>query len=80
MKYDAIHFQHETVVYVPCYQKNPTNEKDGYPTFEYRLSEASSDQQLVASGMPDYILVLTGTFDAKTQPFDTDILKHNGRI
>lgn len=76
-KYESIHFTHETVVYVPCFQKNPQNEKDGYPTFEYSMAHATQDQQMAASMNPDYILILRGEFDAKTQPFDLEVVAHN---
>ena len=76
-RYDSIHFKHETIVYVPCYQKNPSTPSDGYPAFTYNLAEASSDEQVVASLNPDYILVLKGEFDAKTQPFDLEIKNYN---
>lgn len=72
--YKSIHFQHDVTIYVPCYQKNPKNENDGYPTFTYNLAEASSDEQLAASFEPDYILKLTGKFDAKTKPFKKDAI------
>lgn len=76
-KWDSKHFKHEVVVYVPCYQKNPKHEDDGHPTFEYNMEHATQDPQMAASMNPDYILVLKGEFDAKTQPFDFDIVEYN---
>lgn len=76
-KYEPIHYKHETVVFVPCYQKNPSINEVGSPTFTYNLAEASSDLQMVESMDPDYILVLRGEFDAMTQPYDLNIVKHN---
>lgn len=79
ISYESIHFDHEATYYVPCFQKNPTNEKDGYPAFEYSMANATSDQQMVTSMNPDYVLVLKGQFDAKTQPFDLEVRKYNYR-
>ena len=80
-KFESIHFEHDEVVYVPCYQVNPTlADPNKGPTFRYSLSEASHDEQMVASMNPDYILVLRGKFDAKTQPFDMDVLGHNWKV
>lgn len=78
MKKESVHFNHEEIIYVPCYQKNPTLDKphDG-PCFTYALSEASHDLQMVLSMKPDYVLTLKGTFDAKTQPYDLSIVEHN---
>lgn len=75
-KYESIHFEHEVYFYVPVYFKLPVDSSD-YPTFEYRLEEATSDEQMAWSFNPDYVLKLTGKFDAKTQPFDLEVYKYN---
>lgn len=75
-QFDSIHFEHDVTVYVPVYFTYPT-EKGGYPSFEYRLSEATQDEQMAWSFNPDYVLELNGKFDAKTQPFDLDVFKYN---
>lgn len=71
--YDSIHFLHDVVIYVPCYQVND----DGYPHFRYSLSDGTADQQMAYSMKPDYILVLKGKWDAKTQPFSGEIKEYN---
>lgn len=71
--YDSIHFNHETVVYVPCYQVND----DGYPHFTYSLADATADPQMAYAMKPDYVLVLKGQFDAKTQPYSEEIREYN---
>jgi hypothetical protein len=64
-----ITYEHPVTMYVPVYQKS--FDVDGSllsaPTFEYSLSEASTDQQLIASMNPDYILELRGYFNATTR-------------
>ena len=76
MKHESIHFNHEVVYYVPCYQTND----GGYPTFRYSMSEATEDIQMAQSFNPDYILELKGVFDAKTQPYDKTITDYNRGI
>lgn len=76
-KYKSIHFKHTVTVYIPCYIKYPDSEDENGPTFQYSYADGSCDQQLVASLNPDYILELSGVFDAKTQPYDLEILKYN---
>lgn len=83
-EYNSIHFTHEVVMYVPCYQINPgmvgrfnTTISTSYPSFEYSMGEASTDLSTVTLDNPDYILVLKGQFNAKTQPFDEKISEFN---
>lgn len=81
----STHFKHESIYYVPCFQKNRVYEgNDGQlhssSNFTYSLADATQDEQMAASMNPDYILVLKGEFDAKTQPFDVSTFKHNNRI
>lgn len=76
-KYESIHFKHDIVLYVPCFIMYPKKESDSYPTFHYSYADATTDEQRVWAMEPDYVLVLRGTFDAKTQPFDLEILKYN---
>lgn len=68
----TIHYQHEVVYYVPCFQKGKT--------FEYTMAHATIDEQLALSMEPDYVLVLTGKFDVKTQPYSEEIVKYNKGI
>jgi len=75
--YDSTHFEHDVVYYVPCFQKNPKDIKDGYPTFDYSLADATSDLQMAYTFEPDFILTLKGKFDAKTQPFSLEIVEYN---
>lgn len=79
-KKDPIHYKHETVVFVPCFQKNPEPGETGSPTFTYSLADATSDEQMAYSMNPDYVLVLKGEFDAKTQPYDLDVVRYNQGI
>ncbi len=74
--HEAILFNHKVVYYVPCYQTNPPDEP-GYPSFTYRMEEATSDEQMAWSMKPDYVLKLTGTFNAKTQPFSEEVYHFN---
>lgn len=76
---ESIHYKHDVEVYVPCFEIKPSNENES-PTFKYSMSDATSDPQMAASMNPDYILVLKGVFDAKTQPFDYEVLKHNKKV
>lgn len=57
-------FHHHIKVYVPVYQVGTT--------FQYSLVDGTQDQQMVASMAPDYILELTGEFDATTKDLDED--------
>ena len=57
---EPIHYKHDVTVYVPCYQKNNT--------FVYSLADADKDEQMVWAMKPDYVLVLTGIFDATSDP------------
>jgi hypothetical protein len=50
-------------MYVPCFLINTDTD---YPTFQYSMSDATTDPQLCASLNPDYILTLIGEFDAET--------------
>lgn len=79
------HFKHKSIFYIPCFQKNKIYEgADGQlhvtSAFEYRMEDATTDEQMAASMNPDYIFVVEGEFDAKTQPFDLETYKHNNRI
>lgn len=76
-KFDPLHYKHNVTVYVPCFQKNPTNDNDASPSFEYCLGDGSSDINEALSLKPDYVLVLKGEFNAMTQPFDLNIVRHN---
>lgn len=85
-KHESIHFTHETVYYVPCFQVNPgklsrvgnsSQVHTSYPSFEYSMSDATTDEQMAWSLNPDYVLKLVGKFDAKTQPFDESIDSFN---
>jgi hypothetical protein len=73
MNHEPIHYKHEVTVYVPCFETNEA----GYPSFNYSYADATSDEQMAWSMNPDYVLVLKGTFDAKTQPFSKEIVKYN---
>lgn len=70
---ESIHYQHEEIIYVPCYYSMDV----GYPGFSYSMADSSSDHDLVASMKPDYILVLKGKFDAKTQPYSEEVENYN---
>jgi hypothetical protein len=75
MKYDIheeVHFQHEVTYYVPYYLKTD----DGYPTFEYSMSEATTDEQMAWSFEPYGVFELKGTFDAKTPPLLDYLTEH----
>lgn len=73
---ESIHYTHDVVLYVPCfYSMTP-----GYPSFTQEMSMASEDLQMVYSLNPDYILVLTGKFDAKTQPYDKKVEEYNKQL
>lgn len=81
----STHFKHDEIFYVPCFQVNePYQDREGQwhvsSNFTYSLSDGSRDPQMAAAMKPDYILVLKGTFDAKTQPFDVEVFKHNNGI
>ncbi len=71
IKIKPLTYEHETIVYVPVFQKN--FEDDGTPmrtpTFTYNFEFATQDQQMAASFYPDYILELKGYFNATTKPF-----------
>lgn len=73
---ESIHYKHNVRVYVPCFEV--TNDV-GSKTFQYSYSEAGEDLELVLSSQPDYVLVLNGCFDAKTQPHDPEIVEYNQR-
>lgn len=66
-----IEYAHESIYYVPVFQKNFKQNGDPMftPSFTYDLSMASTDEQMAASFDPDYILELRGTFKATTKPF-----------
>lgn len=72
--YESIHFQHDVTMYVPVFLKTD----DGYPHFEYCMSDATSDEQMAWSYEPHYVLTLTGKFDAKTPPL-LDYLTEHGQ-
>lgn len=70
VKIQPITFEHPTVVYVPVYQVNfDENGMPVTPYFQYSLKDAHSDEQMVASMEPDYILELRGEFKATTKPY-----------
>lgn len=72
-KHDSIHYTHDVTMYVPCF----FSLEAGYPGFSYQMSHATCDEQLAWSMEPDYVLVLKGKFDAKTQPYDEKIREYN---
>jgi hypothetical protein len=69
IKRKNISFDHETIVYIPVFQKDFDENGNllDYSTFTYSMSDATQDQQLVASMNPDYILELKGHFTATTK-------------
>jgi len=71
MTKEPVHHKHSIKYYVPCYF-----EKDG-GGFVYRMEEATTDLQMALSFTPDYVLILTGEFDAKTQPYDPEVTEYN---
>lgn len=60
----SVRYKHSVRLYVPVFQVENT--------FEYSLTFASTDEQMVASMSPDYILELNGEFDATTKELDED--------
>lgn len=73
--FEPIHFKHDVKYYVPVWQKNPDGSRDdfpGYPTFSYSLSLATIDEQMAWSFNPDYVLELTGKFDATTKAWNRE--------
>lgn len=64
MNIKSITYDHSVTYYVPVYQKNDGN----YPTFTYSMADATQDEQMAWSMEPDYVLVLTGRFNATTKP------------
>lgn len=70
IKRAPIHYKHPTTVYIPVFQVDFDKEGNllSYPTFEYSLKDGSTDEQMALSFNPDYVLVLTGEFDATTKP------------
>lgn len=89
--FKEIHFKHEITYYVPCFIVNPGDitaslihgdprpVHEGYPTFSYEMGLATTDPQMAASYNPDYIMELTGIFDAKTKPwFSPDLYEKHG--
>jgi hypothetical protein len=83
VKRESLTYEHDVTVYIPVFQKdfNDDGTLMSSPTFEYRFTEADSDEQMVASLEPDYILELTGKFKATTKPLmvRADELKKNWR-
>ena len=78
-KYEPIHYKHTVKLYVPVFQKNPVNDNDSSPYFTYSYTDANEDINMVLQMKPDYVLVLTGDFDAITQPFDLNLVRHNNK-
>ena len=72
---ESIHYKHEVVYYVPCYEIKD----NGSPAFTYSMTDATTDEQFAWSMKPDYVLMLKGTFDAKTQPYDEQVKIYNTR-
>ena len=73
---EPIHYCHDVVYYVPCYQSND----EGSPAFIYSMADATQDEQMAWSVEPDYVLVLKGKFDAKTQPYSMEVFEYNRGI
>lgn len=71
--HESIHYTHEVTVYVPCFYTMEV----GYPGFTCDYSLATSDEQMALSMEPDYVLVLSGKFDAKTQPYLVEVEEYN---
>jgi hypothetical protein len=71
--YPSIHYTHDVTVYIPCFQSMDA----GYPSFTYSYGDATNDEQMAWSMKPDYVLTLTGKFDAKTQPYSKDVELYN---
>lgn len=69
VKRKPITYDHESVYYVPVFQKDFDEEGNltYSPTFVYSLLDATEDQQMAASFDPDYILELKGHFKATTK-------------
>lgn len=75
--YESIHFKDEVTYYVPVFFRNDET-FPGYPSFTYSMEDATTDEQMAWSFEPDYVLKLTGTFDAKTPPI-LDYLTNHGQ-
>lgn len=73
---ESIHYEHDVTIYVPCFYTMDA----GYPGFTCDYSLATSDEQLALSMEPDYVLVLNGKFDAKTQPYSKHVDDYNSGI
>jgi len=71
VKLKPVTFDHEVVYYVPVFQRNfrEDGSLEGYPTFQYGMDLATSDEQMAWSFDPDYVLELKGHFKATTKPF-----------
>ena len=74
--HEPIHHKFDVTVHVPCFQTN----EGGYPAFTFSYGDATDDEQMAWSMKPDYVLVLNGTFDAKTQAYSKDIENYNRGI
>ena len=74
--HESNHFKHEVVYYVPCYQINYQES----PAFTYHIGDATEDEEMAWALRPDYVLKLTGQFDAKTQPFSEEVREYNRGI
>ena len=70
---ESIHYNHDVVVYVPCYFSVDA----GYPSFRYSMADATGDEQMAWSMNPDYVLILKGKFDAKSQPYSEEVTAYN---
>ena len=64
---NEITFEHNVTYYVPVYQKNYGE----YPTLIYSMADAQLDEEMAYSMNPDYVLVLTGHFNATTKRIQT---------
>lgn len=67
MKNKPIRYNFAIKVFVPVYQSPKGTLPPGYETFHFSYADACSDEQLVLSLKPDYVLELNGHFDATTK-------------
>lgn len=71
--HESIHVVHDVTVYVPCFYTMEV----GYPSFTCHYGDTTEDEQMAWSMKPDYVLVLKGKFDAKTQPYSQEVEEYN---
>jgi hypothetical protein len=74
--WEAIHYEHDVVYYVPVFLINPGEPISGsyiidgsYPTLVHDMSMATTDPEMAWSFEPYYVLELRGHFNTTTPPW-----------